>query len=170
MDQVKELVLLDNFLKESQRCNPPNYLGFNRIATSSFDLSDGTHISKGQFISMPAGPMAMDPEFYLDPESFDPHRFAATSHSEANGKERRDREFVGTEPGNVHWGSGRFTCPGRWYASGVMKVILAKILLKYDIKFPDGQTERLPNVYLDIVIEPNPKQQILFRQRDETGM
>ena len=47
-----------------------------------------------------------------------------------------------------------------------MKVIIAEILLNYDIKFPDGQTERLLNVYLDIVVEPNPKQSIMFRRRE----
>ena len=47
-----------------------------------------------------------------------------------------------------------------------MKVIIAEILPKYDIKCPDGQTERLPNVYLDIVVEPNPKQSIMFRPRE----
>ena len=47
-----------------------------------------------------------------------------------------------------------------------MKVIITEILLKYDIKFPDGQTERLLNVYLDIVVELNLKQLIMFRLRE----
>jgi ent-kaurene oxidase len=114
LSQINELVLLDSFLKESQRHNPPNYLSFNRIATRSFTLSAGTHIPKGQSISMPAGPMAMDADFYPEPERFDMHRFVAAAQSGGDGDgERREREFAATERGNVHWGSGRFTCPGR---------------------------------------------------------
>jgi hypothetical protein len=74
-------------------------------------------------------------------------------------------DFVGTESGNVHWGSGRFTCPGRWYASVMMKVFIALVVSKYDVKFPEGQAKRLPNVYMDILVEPNPKQVVLLKRQ-----
>ena len=141
-------------------------MSFDRIATSTFALQDGTIIPKGTFISMAAGPMAMDPENYHDPQTFSATRFCGADDSTTNSateKPQRTYEFVGIESGNIHWGHGRFTCPGRWYASAIMKVIIAQIIRKYDIKFPEGQKERLPNVYLDLIVEPNPKQTILFR-------
>jgi cytochrome P450 len=131
----------------------------------SMTLSDGTKLCKGQLISMPAAQMAMDPEFYEHPQSFDISRFLPHESSTSDGKSIQDLEFVDIEKGNVHWGAGRFTCPGRWYASAVMKIIIGSIIIKYDIMFPEGQKERLPNVYLDIVIEANPKQKILFQSR-----
>ncbi|KAF2796779.1 cytochrome P450 [Melanomma pulvis-pyrius CBS 109.77] len=166
LDQIHRLKRFDAFLKESQRFNPPNYLSFDRMAMDSITLSDGTNICKGQLISMPAGPMAMDPEFHENPQSFDASRFLPHKTFLSDEKLTRDLEFVGIEKGNVHWGAGRFTCPGRWYASAVMKCIIGSILMKYDITFPEGQQERLPNVYLDIVIEPNPKQKVMFQPRD----
>ncbi|KAF2823679.1 cytochrome P450 [Ophiobolus disseminans] len=169
VEEVNRLKLLDSFLKESQRFNPPNYLSFDRIATATFAFQDGTVIPEGTFISMPAGPMAMDPENYHDPQKFEASRFCGTDGSAAAAateKLQRTHEFVGTESGNIHWGHGRFTCPGRWYASAIMKVIIAQIIRRYDVKFPKGQEERLPNVYLDLIVEPNPKQVVLFRVRE----
>ena len=146
-------------------------VSFDRIATSTFALQDGTIIPEGTFISMAAGPMAMDPENYHDPLTFSATRFCGSDNPAADTdvateKPQRTHEFVGTESGNIHWGHGRFTCPGRWYASAIMKLIIAQIVLRYDIKFPEGQRERLPNVYLDLIVEPNPKQAILFRSRE----
>jgi hypothetical protein len=57
------------------------------------------------------------------------------------------------------------TCPGRWYASEVMKLIISLIVLEYDTRFPDGQNSRLPNAYLDTMVQPNDKQEIFFRKR-----
>ena len=119
---------------------------------------------------MAAGPMAMDPEFYDEPEIFSPSRFyhdeySKTSVNAAVEKTQRNIDFVSTESGNIHWGSGRFTCPGRWYASAMMKTIIAQLVKNFDFKFPDGQKERLPNVYMDIMVEPNPKQTVLFMRR-----
>lgn len=131
-------------------------------------LNDGTRIPKGTYICMAAGSMATDPRFYDDPKTFSPSRFYAASPTikdDSGENNRRNLEFLGTEAGNIHWGSGRFTCPGRWYASAMMKVFLAQVIKKYDVKFPAGQKERLPNVYMDIMVEPNPKQSVLFRLR-----
>ncbi|KAF2871963.1 cytochrome P450 [Massariosphaeria phaeospora] len=168
-EQVNQLKRLDSFLKESQRFNPPNYLSFDRIATSTFTLQDGTVIPKDTFISMPAGPMAMDPENYPNPHEFSATRFCgndipATASADTS-KPQRPHDFVGTESSNIHWGRGRFTCPGRWYASAAMKVIVAQILRKYHVSFPAEKMHRLPNVYLDLIVEPNSKQTVLFRLR-----
>lgn len=133
------------------------------MTMTSVTLHDGVTIPKGTYICMAAGSMAMDPEFYDDPKTFLPARFQSGSSGTADG--RKNLDFVGTESGNIHWGSGRFTCPGRWYASAMMKVIVAQIVKKYDVKFPSRQTERLPNVYMDIMVEPNPKQAVLMKLR-----
>jgi cytochrome P450 len=100
---------------------------------------------------MSAGSMAMDETFYSSPKEFLPELFHSGSEVKGN---------------LVHWGSGRFTCPGRWYASAMMKVIIALMITKYDVKFPEGQVERLPNVYMDILVEPNPKQMVQIRIRE----
>jgi hypothetical protein len=71
-------------------------------------------------------------------------------------------EFVGTEIDTIHWRHGRSTRHGIWYAIALMKINVAQIILKYNFKFPEGQKEWSPNVYLDLIVEPNPKQAVLF--------
>jgi hypothetical protein len=183
-DAIAQLSTLDAFLKESQRFNPPNYcmyvpivkyetgyqrfvifvliiiVSFDRLVMTPITLSDGTNIPSGTYVCMAAGSMAADSSFYHSPTKFFPERFHPVP-----GEARGNLDFVGTESGNVHWGSGRFTCPGRWYASAMMKVFISLMVEKYDIKFPNGQVERLPNVYMDVLVEPNPKQTVLIRRR-----
>ena len=111
-------------------------------------LSSGITIPRRTYICMSAGSMAMDPSFYSSVELFSPSRF----HDYPTDTPKGNLDFVGTENGNVHWGSGRFTCPGRWYASAVMKVFIALFVNRYNMRFPEGQVERLPNVYMDILV------------------
>lgn len=59
------------------------------------------------------------------------------------------------------------TCPGRWYASAVIKLILAHLLVDYDLSFPSSQTERPANVKADSDLLPNFKQNIVLRRRLE---
>lgn len=133
------------------------------MVMSDIQLFDGTILPKGQFISFPSGPMSMDPEYHSEPEKFDGYRFYRESSNPDEGASEFD--LVGMEYGSLHWGYGKLTCPGRWYAGAVMKLMMGLILLNYDIKFPDGQTQRPPDAYLDTMIQPNEKQEILFRKR-----
>jgi len=115
---------------------------------------------------MPAAPMAKDPDFFKNPSHFDGDRFfKLKQEAKEQSSERAGNDFAGIESHNIHWGSGRFTCPGRWYASAVMKVFVSIILLDYDISFPEGQTKRPENTCLDDEILPDTKQNILFKRR-----
>jgi len=139
-------------------------VSFDRLTLAPISLPGNPIIPRGTYLCMAAGSMAMDPSFYPSPNIFSPQRFYAADSSSQQGT-KRNLDFVSTESGNIHWGSGRFTCPGRWYASAMMKTVLALVVTRYDVMFPGGQTERLPNVYMDILVEPNPDQRVLFRRR-----
>jgi cytochrome P450 len=137
-------------------------VAITRVATSSFGLSDGTWIPRGTYVAVAGEAMAHDPDFYADPDTFNGRRFL-----DANGHPiSPDREFGGIEPGNGMWGSGRLTCPGRHYASVLSKVIVANLLLKYDISFPGGQTEAPPGTEDDGNILPNMAQMIVLSERE----
>ncbi|KAF2107725.1 cytochrome P450 [Lophiotrema nucula] len=115
---IQKLKFMDSFIKESQRCNPHSYLGFNRVVTSDIQLSDGTTLHKDLFISIPAGPMGMDPAYFDEPESFDPRRFYKKATLEGDRDARY--ELVGINEGNLNWGDGKLTCPGRCKAQEVV--------------------------------------------------
>lgn len=136
---------------------------FSRVVLEDIVLSDGSVLPKGEFVSMPTGPLTRDPDYYENPNTFDGYRFYRKA-SEA--KEDTSRyELSGIDEGSLHWGQGRFTCPGRWYASAVMKLVLGLIILEYDIAFPEGQTERKEDTYLDTMVQPSEKQVLVFRRR-----
>ena len=84
----------------------------------------------------------MDPDLYPDPTTFDAFRFSRI-------RERPGSEFkyqhVTTGTDNINFGHGLWACPGRFFASSQMKVVMAYLLRHYEIKLPDGQ--------------PRPKQQ-----------
>lgn len=132
---------------------------------SPIELSDGkTMLPQGTLIAIPGGPMSRDPMFYNDPLHFNGLRFYRSDEDDTNSTNTK-QDFTGIEPGNLSWGHGRFTCPGRWYAATMIKLILAKLLLEYDISFPSGQTERPPNVKYDTEVHPDFKQKVVLRKR-----
>ncbi|KAF3015943.1 hypothetical protein E8E14_012049 [Neopestalotiopsis sp. 37M] len=161
LETVKKLHLLDSFLKESLRLFAPEGLAITRKAMSSFGLSDGTWIPKGTYIAVAGEGMALDPEFYPDPEKFDGRRFLDKTTGLPLSPER---EFHGIEQGNGMWGNGRLTCPGRHYASALSKIIVANLLLRYDISLPSGQTELGPGSELDANLLPDMTQMIVLTE------
>ncbi len=140
---------------------PHRPVAITRMATSSITLSDGTHIPRGTSIAVAGEAMALDPAFYRDPSTFDGRRFL-----KADGKPLSpEREFHGIEPGNAMWGAGRLTCPGRHYASALSKMIIANLVLKYDISFPEGQTEGPAGTPDDGNLVPDMAQTVVLTER-----
>lgn len=100
-------------------------------------------------MQIPAGVMAFDEDLFPNAKIFDSLRFfklqqakdKETSHSEAV-KRVASNQLVGVDPTNLIWGYGRDTCPGRFFAANEMKMILAVILLHYEVKNPPGVTGR----------------------------
>lgn len=61
----------------------------------------------------------------------------------------------------LHWGVGTHACPGRFFASYEIKLLMARILLNYDFKIYG--MERPKDIATDIRVVPNPKAEVLFR-------
>ncbi|KAI0391640.1 cytochrome P450 [Xylariaceae sp. FL0594] len=165
---LQKLHRLDSFLKESQRLNHTTFLGFDRQVISPIELSDGkTVLPPGTTVAVPGGPMSLDPAFYDLPTEFDDLRFYNLAQNDDHEKSTNNKyTYTGIEPGNLSWGSGRFTCPGRWYADAMIKLILANLLLKYDVSFfPNGVTDRPPNRKYNTEVHPDFEQKIVLRKR-----
>ena len=76
-----------------------------------------------------------------------------------------------TDHNNLAFGYGKFACPGRFYAANEMKMMLALMLICYDIRFPDG-CRRPRNFTIDSDMYPDPATRLLIRKRPsvEKGM
>lgn len=105
------------------------------------------------FIEVPAGGMNNDPEIFPDPEVFDPLRFyklreakeLATSGTKA-AEVVMQAQFVSVGTTHLTFGYGKHACPGRFFAVNEIKMIMANIICNYEIKLPEGVTERYENL------------------------
>ncbi|GME27846.1 putative cytochrome p450 [Neofusicoccum parvum] len=158
-----KMKLMDSFLKESQRINPPGLLVMNRVAKEPITLGDGTHIPKGAVVSCSMERMH-DPALYPDPARFDAARFLRLR--EQPGQEN-NWQFVTTSEDHLGFGHGQHACPGRFFASNEAKIALAYLLLMYDWKFLDGVTERPKTLKSSAENTADPTVKVLFRRRNE---
>ncbi|KIO06387.1 hypothetical protein M404DRAFT_945832, partial [Pisolithus tinctorius Marx 270] len=152
---------VDSFLKETQRFDGLAVLGVSRKAMSDITLPDGTFIPQGTFLAFPAYAMHRDDEVYENPKEFEPFRFANMRNKESEGSRH---QMVAVTPDLLSFGFGKHTCPGRFFAATALKTMLAHIVMLYDVK--RGNDESQPDtLYAGDAIAPNPMTKIMFRRR-----
>lgn len=152
---------LDSFMRESQRLSPPSLLGFKRAVKEPFTLSDGVRLPKGTHLMMPIYPIVVDPAITPDPYVFDGFRHYKRRLLPG---EKNKHQFATTDSNNLHFGHGKFSCPGRFLASNTIKLILSHFLLGYDFKLPKGEG-RPKNVHLHEYVFPDPEATILLKEK-----
>ncbi|CAK7235002.1 hypothetical protein SBRCBS47491_009142 [Sporothrix bragantina] len=161
--------LVDSVMRESQRMNPPFLDSFRRYTLKPVTLRDGTYIPAGCLIEAANKAVLMDPAIYPNPTTFDPYRFVRLRTTDAPDplayKNREQYQFVSVTKENMSFGFGRHACPGRFFAANEIKLILANLLLNYDIKLaPLGEGGPAKDVVLGSGVGPDPSRVILFRK------
>ncbi|KAG8391625.1 hypothetical protein BUALT_Bualt01G0206800 [Buddleja alternifolia] len=73
--------------------------------------------------------MGRDPEYWHEPESFQPERFANNS-----------KDFLGNNFDYLPFGAGRRICPGINFALASVELPLAQLLYHFDWEMPKGMT------------------------------
>jgi cytochrome P450 len=158
-----KLLKLDSFLRESQRISPPSVLSLHRVMQSSHTLRDGTKLPAGSHICMPTHAIQNDPEVTPNPEVFDGFRSYKKRQREG---EALLHQFATTEKNILNFGHGRYACPGRFFASLEIKVILVRLIMDYDFKLPPG-SGRPANLRAHEFIFPNPNGKLMVKRRSE---
>ncbi|KAI1306229.1 cytochrome P450 [Xylaria venustula] len=137
-----------SFIKESARLTPVEAMSTRRCATQPFKLSDGTTLAIGDWACTPVWALMTSQEYYPEPTTFHGFRFAdqRSVSPEAASKFAflQPKSSKMTEPRQSWhvWGTGRMVCPGRFYATAVMKLILGHIILLYDCHLVDATATR----------------------------
>lgn len=103
-----------------------------------------------------------DPSFFPEAETFDYLRFYNKRISEPGAANKY--QFVSTSPTHINFGHGNAACPGRFFASNEIKMLLAHVLLNYDVKLENEGVLPKPFWY-DRTRIPNLKARVLFRKR-----
>ncbi|KAL4875194.1 cytochrome P450 [Aspergillus karnatakaensis] len=152
---------LDSFIKESQRLNPPSLLSFQRIAMQDLTLSDGLILPRGTHLAVPAADITKGSDY--DP-TFDGFRYSRKRSAHAGEAHRH--QFATTDQTSLHFGHGKYACPGRFFAANEIKIILAHFLVEYEFRLPEGQG-RPENIMIDEVFLSDPRAQMQIRRRKE---
>ena len=152
---------LDSFMRESQRFNPPTLLSMHRVMLQDHQFTDGTVIPRNAHVSMAVNAIQNDPEVTPEPETFDGLRYYKLRQQEG---ESHLHQFSTTQEKVLNFGHGANSCPGRFFASLEIKIILVRLIMDYEYKFPDGRG-RPENLKAHEFIFPNPEGELLMRRR-----
>lgn len=133
---------MDSLIRESIRFNPIGETGLERIVgkKGGFTFSDGTQVPQGALLAAPIKAYQRDENAY--PGGFNPRRsMEDTEHP----------KVTDISPAFLNFGLGRAACPGRWFTSNLLKLVLTRLLLDYDfVRLP----ERPKNVRKVTLDEP----------------
>ncbi|KAH6721744.1 cytochrome P450 [Leptodontidium sp. MPI-SDFR-AT-0119] len=162
LESMEKLKKMDSFLNETLRCNNLSLVSFQRKALRPVTLYDGTILPAGTLIFAPANAISTDNSIFPDGDTFDGLRFYKLRESSPQAKNKHQLTSINST--QLHFGAGRHACPGRWYASAEIKLIIVSLLSKYDIKLKEGE-KRPESIKFQHRNAPDPKAQVLIRER-----
>lgn len=120
-------------------------LTFEQVtAPGGIDLGD-FHIPRGVRVAAPNHHIQRDPDFYHEAERYNAFRYSAPRDSDNVGAYLQQKQQSLSMPSDnfLAWGHGRHACPGRFFAAHLMKLMLAHVLVNYDVNAngpkPSGQ-------------------------------
>lgn len=103
-----------------------------RVALKDTALPDGRILPRGSNVMVDSTDL-WNAAVYPEPQQFDAYRFLRKREAGDSGS-----QFVQSGPDYHVFGGGRHICPGRFFANNELKLTLAHILLKYDVRLAQG--------------------------------
>lgn len=110
-------------------------VSIQRRAEKDVTLADGTFIKEGTILAV-ASTRHWDDEIYPQARKFEADRFLKLRSDPAK---ENTSQFVSTSPDHLGFGHGQHACPGRFFASNEVKIVMCHILLKYEWRLVNGQ-------------------------------
>ncbi|PPJ58923.1 hypothetical protein CBER1_11522 [Cercospora berteroae] len=156
-----KMKLLDSFIKECQRFSQMAIASMHRYVTKPITLSNGTTLPTGSCILV-LDNGTQNPEYYTSPEKFDAWQYLKMR--QRSGEENQ-HQLVTTGPDNLGFGHGQHACPGRFFASNEIKIVLCYLLIQYDWRFEPGKSA-LPDIPFEHVLNANPETVVQYKSRE----
>ncbi|KAI1809978.1 cytochrome P450 [Poronia punctata] len=158
---------LDSVMRESQRMSPPTIVGMKRLFRQDYTFSDGTtFVPKGSYACMPTYTIENDPAHTDNPAKYDGLRYYRQFIGAENEKEAEQFLFSSAGQTALNFGYGKSACPGRFFASKIIKMLFVKLLMEYDFQFLPG-TGRPKNIVVHEFLFCWPWQKMLVRKRGD---
>ena len=125
-----KIAYLEAVMKETLRKYPPLAKLERRVGVSGYKLA-GVTLDKDQLVSISAYAVHHNPEFYPEPERFNPERFMP------------ENKHLLTPYTYMPFGQGPRNCVGMRFAYQEIKLCLAKIVSRFRFEPTDGTPEVL---------------------------
>lgn len=158
---VYNMQLLDSILKETQRLDGVALSNMNRYVKEDATLPNGVTVPKGSETSILTEMMRSE-ETYKNASQWDPYRFY---NLRRQGQEQK-AQLVTASAEHIPFGLGKHACPGRFFAAHELKIMLAHILLKYDIEYMGGDKRGLKVIGTDVIADNTRRIQVRRRKEE----
>ncbi|KAJ5146148.1 uncharacterized protein N7515_000712 [Penicillium bovifimosum] len=134
--KVDNLWKTESFVKETMRFVGDACFEMRRkvMVPTGINLSDGTHLPFGTTVGLPSNAIHNDDRFYPQASSFDGLRFLKLREID-DPNAARGSLLTATSNTFLQFGHGKHGCPGRFLAADILKLILAEMALRYEIKW-----------------------------------
>ncbi|KAL7550414.1 hypothetical protein ACHAWF_013649 [Thalassiosira exigua] len=124
---------LHALIRETQRLTPPGCIGLTKTVDVDDLFIHGRKMDKGDRVLLESYSTGMNPDLVEDPEDFRPERWLGDAVEARRGtpSEIIDHPFLATP-----FSQGARKCPGSRVASNEMLVLLARLVLDWEIASP----------------------------------
>ncbi|KAI1153114.1 cytochrome P450 [Nemania diffusa] len=169
--RLNQMYNLDSALRESLRLWGPVPKAMTRkvIHQDGISLPTGQHLPQGVTVCVSGWGLHHDNAIYPRGYEFVHDRFKTTSQQvtldgsqDKKTTPRKSLAAAETDESFATWGIGKHACPGRFFAVDLIKIIVSRILLDYEIKI---QEKRPDNVWIEYNIIPPPNAMLRVRRR-----
>jgi cytochrome P450 len=141
---LSRMYKIDSALRESLRLRSFLSIGMVRkvVAKDGITTPEGVYLPHGAKVAIPAYGVHNDVNNYTNPAIYDALRYTKQKDLIDAAEERRDDDYikkanfsmVSTSNEYLPFGHGRHACPGRFFAANELKLLLAYVVLNYDIE------------------------------------
>ncbi|KAI0157899.1 cytochrome P450 [Hypoxylon sp. FL1284] len=170
---IEHLHLQDSFIEESNRLYSINKLSNQRMVMDEpFTFHDGLTLPAGTRIAFPVDQFLRDPDMFESlsgsecPDVFDGFRLLRLKEAD-----RRTEDGVNmwkathAHQRNLVFGYGNHICPGRFFAVRLIKIILTKPFIEYDLRSDWPGHGIPPGLQMEGSVVPHMSARISFRKR-----
>lgn len=125
---VSQMIKADSICRETLRLNSfSNRSVFKKVMVDDLCTEDEILLPKGAMLSILSSPVHSDTEFYANPDTFDPFR---------SSREHTNLTSVSTGPQFLPFRHGKHACAGRWFFDFEFKMVIAYLVMNYEIELP----------------------------------
>ncbi|OAL00888.1 cytochrome P450 [Phaeosphaeriaceae sp. SRC1lsM3a] len=164
---LNSLHLQDSFIRETNRLFPTGSMTCVRtVLEEPFRFSDGLTLPVGTRFGFPSQAIQHDHDSLQNPAEFDGFRFAKRNKDnspEPDGEKQWAASSVDTS--YLPFGYGNHVCPGRFFAIRLIKIVITKMILDFDIKWDRNTRDRPKPMNVEGQFVPNMQQKVYLRRR-----